>query len=140
MTNSRDKGCRGERAAAKFLTNIGFPAIRGQQHRGGSDSPDVRVPSLPNVLLEVKYGARAYINFGVTLHRAMEQADADALALNQRPACLWYQTGGIRRWVLTWEESHVNLIGLSLYHADDPNVIANQLVFLNGGAQPKGDA
>jgi len=41
--NSRNKGCRGEREAAKAWSEIfGVPMIRGQQHAGGADSPDIK--------------------------------------------------------------------------------------------------
>jgi Holliday junction resolvase len=47
--NSRRKGASGERELAHFLTDHGLVAIRGQQHAGGVDSPDVicTVPSFP---------------------------------------------------------------------------------------------
>ena len=45
--NSRNKGAAGERELAIFLREAGYPeAIRGQQHAGGKDSPDVRCPGL----------------------------------------------------------------------------------------------
>lgn len=52
--NSRAKGARGERAFAALLRNYGLGAYRGQQFRGGSDSPDVVCPDLPHVHFEVK--------------------------------------------------------------------------------------
>jgi hypothetical protein len=52
--NSRDKGKRGEREAAAFLTDEGFPARRGQQFAGGTDSPDVVCESLSGLHFEVK--------------------------------------------------------------------------------------
>ena len=52
--NSRQKGCRGEREWAHFLTDAGFPSRRGQQFAGGTDSPDVISPTLPDVHWEVK--------------------------------------------------------------------------------------
>ena len=55
MTNSRDKGKRGEREVARLLCDAGFMARRGQQFRGGSDSPDVICESLPWMHAEVKY-------------------------------------------------------------------------------------
>jgi hypothetical protein len=40
--NSRRKGCAGERELAHRLEDLGFPGCRrGQQFRGGPDSPDV---------------------------------------------------------------------------------------------------
>lgn len=52
MTNSRAKGAREERGAASEIREYGFQARRGQQFRGGSDSPDV-ITDLP-IHLEVK--------------------------------------------------------------------------------------
>ncbi len=53
MTNSRAKGCRGEREIAAILREHGYSARRGQQFSGGGDSPDV-VHDIPGVHLEVK--------------------------------------------------------------------------------------
>jgi Holliday junction resolvase len=52
--NSRNKGKRGELEAAKFLASEGFPARRGQQFSGGTDSPDVVCEALPGMHFEVK--------------------------------------------------------------------------------------
>lgn len=42
MTNSNRKGKKGEREAAKAWTQAtGRPSRRGQQHKGGNDSPDI---------------------------------------------------------------------------------------------------
>jgi Holliday junction resolvase len=53
--NQRQKGARGEREAAKLLRDLGFAgARRGQQFRGGYDTPDVICEALPDILFEVK--------------------------------------------------------------------------------------
>lgn len=53
--NSRAKGCRGEREWRDQLREAGFlNARRGQQYAGGTDSPDVICPELPDVHFEVK--------------------------------------------------------------------------------------
>lgn len=53
--NSRAKGCRGEREWRDILRSHGFTnARRGQQFAGGSDSPDVVCPELPDIHFEVK--------------------------------------------------------------------------------------
>jgi Holliday junction resolvase len=54
MTNSRAKGCRGEREWRDQLREAGFDARRGQQFSGGNESPDVVCPSLPTIHFEVK--------------------------------------------------------------------------------------
>jgi len=54
MTNSRRKGCRGERdAAMAWAQALGGFARRGQQFAGGTDSPDV-ITSYDGIHLEVK--------------------------------------------------------------------------------------
>lgn len=54
MTNSRNKGKRGELEWAEYLRGQGFDARRGVQFRGGSDSPDVVSESLSRFHFEVK--------------------------------------------------------------------------------------
>lgn len=68
--NSRQKGARGEREAAKALKGIGIEATRGVQYQGGKDSPDVRT-SLDGVHIEVKRVER------VNIHEWMDQAVRD---------------------------------------------------------------
>lgn len=68
---SRDKGKRGELELAHWLEERGVDAFRGQQHRGGPDSPDVRC-SLPGIHLEVKRTE------ALRLYLALEQATAEA--------------------------------------------------------------
>jgi Holliday junction resolvase len=70
--NSRSKGCRGEREAAKtWAQTIGGWARRGQQFSGGKESPDV-VTSCDGIHLEVKR-----VEAG-NPYRWLEQAVADA--------------------------------------------------------------
>ena len=71
MTNSNRKGKAGELELAHFLTDNGHPARRGQQYRGGGDSPDVICETLP-LHFEVKRVER------LRLHEAMQQAIDDA--------------------------------------------------------------
>ncbi len=53
--NSREKGKRGERQAAKaWAKQMGGQARRGEQYSGGGDSPDI-VHGYPNIHLESKY-------------------------------------------------------------------------------------
>lgn len=52
--NSRRKGANGERELAAFLADRGVEARRGQQFKGGADSPDVVCPTFPHVHFEAK--------------------------------------------------------------------------------------
>ena len=70
MTNSRRKGAVGEREIAKYLREHGFTeARRGQQFKGGADSPDV--VGLTGFHIEVKRVER------LDLNAAMEQSIRD---------------------------------------------------------------
>ena len=72
MTNSRQKGARGEREWAAYLRDLGFAdARRGQQFSGSPDSPDV-AGGIPGTHPEVKRVER------LNLHDAMKQAVRDA--------------------------------------------------------------
>ncbi len=68
--NSRDKGARGEREFAEYLRSKGWEAKRGQQHAGGTDSPDV-IHNVPDVHFEIKRVETLQI------HAAMAQAKRD---------------------------------------------------------------
>lgn len=52
-TNSRAKGCRGERELSQVIRTHGYAARRGQQYSGGGDSPDV-VTDIPGLHIECK--------------------------------------------------------------------------------------
>lgn len=69
--NSRTKGKQGELELAKYLREHGYgEAKRGQQFKGGSDSPDVT--GVPGVHLECKRTE------ALRLYDALAQAQRDA--------------------------------------------------------------
>lgn len=70
MTNSRDKGKRGELEIAKILRNYGYDARRGQQYSGANGDPDVT--GIPGFHLEVKRVEK------LNLYKAVEQSVEDA--------------------------------------------------------------
>lgn len=77
MTNSRRKGAVGEREIAKYLREHGFiEARRGQQFKGGADSPDV--VGLTGFHVEVKRVER------LDLNAAMDQSIRDS-APDEKP-------------------------------------------------------
>ena len=88
--NSRQKGKRGEREAAVFLTVNGLPARRGQQFSGSPDSPDVVCPLLPGVHLEVKRCERTNLEAWLERLHIIREAEplrlADGLPPAFRPA------------------------------------------------------
>lgn len=89
MTNSRDKGKRGEREAAAALRDLGFKgARRGQQFQGSPDSPDV-ADAITGVHIEVKRTEK------FNLYAALAQATLDAgkhdvpVVLHRRNSKMW---------------------------------------------------
>lgn len=121
MKNSREAGKRGEREAAKYLASLGFGEYgadtrRGQQHRGGRDSPDVICEALSAVHIEVKVGSPAYIDLGPRLVAAMEQAINDAARAGKFPMVLWRNPR--RLWRLSYYDNWDRLVTVF----GDPNI------------------
>lgn len=72
---SRNKGKRGERQAAKSLSELlGIELRRGVQYQGSPDSPDVSGLQDHGLHCEVKYDEQT---LGKTLYKAMRQSDDD---------------------------------------------------------------
>jgi len=69
--NAKSKGGRGEREFAALCREQGYSDVcKGQQFKGGIDSPDVR--GLPHVHIEVKRTER------LNIHNAMAQSVRDS--------------------------------------------------------------
>jgi len=73
--NSRDKGKRGEREAAKAISEaLGVTARRGVQYKGTPESPDVHL-DLHGLFVEVKYCER--LNIYNALETAAQQSQGN---------------------------------------------------------------
>lgn len=90
--NSRAKGARGEREAAKVIAAVlGLSARRGQQFAGGADSPDV-VTDANDIHFEIKRVEN------LNIVNAVKQAVRDAgesktpVVLHRRNNCDWLLT------------------------------------------------
>lgn len=88
---SRDKGKRGERLAAKLLSELGINSHRGQQYNG-LEGEDVVSLDLATVHWEVKHVET------LSVQAAMRQSEGDAL-LGQIPAVLHKKNN--KPWLLT---------------------------------------
>lgn len=96
--NSRQKGARIEREAAKFLCSLGFKAER--MARIGKSADDLFVKDLPNVHIEVK-GNKAMSIWSDLLFDAWFQANT--YCNGRKPVVLWKLP--FRDWCLTWIEN-----------------------------------
>lgn len=102
MRDSRRKGADGERELANLLTDRGHPCRRGQQHRGGGDSPDV--VGLDGVHIECKRVER------LNVEEAMRQSRRDAEGTDDLPVVMhrrnfeaWKVTMDLEDWLLLYE-------------------------------------
>ena len=73
MTNSNQKGKRGEREFANLLSSLGFDARRAQQYNGAAGHADLHT-NIPGTHWEVKRYA------SIRAFRFLEQAEEDCLA------------------------------------------------------------
>lgn len=78
--NSRRKGKEGELELARILRTYGFNTRRGQQFKGGGDSPDVM--GLPGVHIECKRVQN------LVIEKAMVQSRADAEGTDDVPVVM----------------------------------------------------
>lgn len=94
---SRMKGKRGEREARDYLKSLGFgDATRTAQHCGKSGTSDVVcVETLPNVMVEVKFGypRTAFFAGSSVWLAACEQASRDSTVTGKAWVVLWRNKG-----------------------------------------------
>ncbi len=84
---SKDKGKRGELEVVALLHKYGFEARRGQQFRGGGDSPDV-IHTRRGLSVEVKL--RETLSLYPALEKAAEDdADKAAIVFHRRNRKPW---------------------------------------------------
>lgn len=124
MVNSRQKGCRGEREAAKYLKSLGFhDARRTQQFCGTSDSSDVVCDeTLVRVFFEIKFCyARGAFDLGTSEWKAAIQK-CEATCGEKVWVILWRPPKG--KWRITLAEE----CGPATYIGDD--VIKRRLMRL----------
>lgn len=81
MTNSREKGKRGERELAAKLREHGYDCRRGVQYQGGPDSPDVI--GLPHIHIECKRTEHLH------LYDSLDQSRRDARGSGDIPAVFY---------------------------------------------------
>lgn len=92
MVNSKQKGSRGEREAAKLLNKLlGCEARRGQQFKGTPESPDL-VDAIPGVHVEVKRVEKLNLLNAINQAKADAGADEVAMVLHRRNQTPWLVT------------------------------------------------
>ena len=95
---SRRKGKVGELDLVHWFAKYEIHAERGAQHRGGPGSPDVEIPDLPWLHIEVKRTETIELG-SAELELAMLQSEADA-GKGQLPVVFWRRSR--RPWAMSW--------------------------------------
>lgn len=98
MTNSREKGKRGERELAAELRKHGYETRRGVQYKGGPTSPDVE--GLPHIHIECKRVERLDIYAAIDQSRRDAQGSGDLPAVfHRKNNCDWLVTMRLDDWM-----------------------------------------
>ena len=98
MTNSREKGKRGERELAAELRKHGYETHRGVQYKGGPQSPDVE--GLPHIHIECKRVERLDIYAAIDQSRRDAQGSGDLPAVfHRKNNCDWLVTMRLDDWM-----------------------------------------
>lgn len=100
---SRDKGKRGELEVVELLRRHGFEARRGQQHRGGPDSPDV-IHDIPGMAIEVKRRET------LSLYPTLEKASDDAADDGDKQPVVFHRRSGKPWIVVLYADNFLNIM------------------------------
>lgn len=99
MTNSKQKGKRGELELAKILRGYGFDTRRTAQYNGKETGSLADIVGLDGIHVEVKRVE------ALNIEKAMEQAIRDAkpnevpCVFHRRNNCPWYVTMTLEDWI-----------------------------------------
>jgi Holliday junction resolvase len=102
VTNSRQKGARGERELASKLREHGFEARRGVQYSGANGDADV--VGLPGVHIEVKRVER------FDLYGSLSQSKSDArhgelpVVMHRKNNCEWVVVQPLDDWLEMYKD------------------------------------
>lgn len=107
---SRRRGADGERELAHALCTYGFDAHRGQQFRGGGDSPDVI--GLPGIHIECKRVQ------SLNVEKAMVQSRTDAKGTDDVPVVMHRRDR--EKWKVTMDLDEFMKMYIAATDADVP--------------------
>lgn len=106
MTNSKQKGARGERELSSKLKGYGYSTRRGQQYCGANGDADV--VGLPGIHIECKRVQK------LNIYDAISQAKADAkenelpTVFHRKDRSEWLVTMTLDDWMKIYKESGLN--------------------------------
>lgn len=102
VANSRRKGKDGELELSRVLRNHGYDCRRGQQHKGGGDSPDV--VGLDGIHIECKRVERLNIEEALAqARRDSERSGNVPVVMHRRNYEPWKVTMDLEQWLPLYE-------------------------------------
>lgn len=108
MTNSRQKGKRGELALARRLREYGYDARRGQQYSGANGDADV--VGLPFVHIECKWVEKLNI-FSAVAQAESDKRDGEIpVVFHKKNNHDWLVTMKIDDWIKLYKEFEINTL------------------------------
>ena len=103
MTNSRQKGAKGERELARLLRANGFDARRGQQYCGTSGDADV--VGLPGIHIECKRTESFRLWDALAQSKADAKDDELPVVMYRKNNSEWVVIQPINDWLMMYNES-----------------------------------
>lgn len=97
MTNSKQKGARGERELSSKLKEYGYETRRGQQYCGANGDADV--VGLPGIHIECKRVERLNIYDAISQAKADKKEDELGVVFHRKDRSEWLVTMTLDEWM-----------------------------------------
>lgn len=102
MTNSKQKGARGERELSSKLQEYGYDTRRGQQYCGANGDADVI--GLPGIHIECKRVERLNIYDAIGQAKSDAKHDEIPTVFHRKDRCEWLVTMTLEDWIEMYKE------------------------------------
>lgn len=106
MTNSKQKGARGERELSSKLKEYGYSTRRGQQYCGANGDADV--VGLPGIHIECKRVQKLNIYDAINQAKADAKEDELPTVFHRKDRSEWLVTMTLDDWIKIYRESGLN--------------------------------
>lgn len=103
MTNSKQKGARGERELSSKLKEYGYKTRRGQQYCGANGDADV--VGLPGIHIECKRVERLNIYDAISQAKADKKEDELGVVFHRKDRSEWLVTMTLDEWMKLYKGS-----------------------------------
>lgn len=106
MTNSKQKGARGERELSSKLKEYGYNTRRGQQYCGANGDADV--VGLPGIHIECKRVERLNIYDAISQAKADKKENELGAVFHRKDRSEWLVTMTLDEWMKLYKGSEIS--------------------------------